>query len=424
MKQKFTKLFLALFTLVMFANLSTAQVNMDRYIELTVQQGAEIWLNFMVDAPNTEVRVVCGTYDTTFVAGANWTNFVDESTQATTIKLYGNVSGFMCIDHGEKVTGLDASNNTGLVVLDCWNNNLTSLDVSGLSVLEHFNCSGNNLSSLNVNGLTALELLRCFSNNLSFLDLSGLVALRVVECHSNNLSSLNVNGLTALELLRCFSNNLSSLDVSGLTALVHLHCHENNLSSLDVSGLGDLQEISCYSNNLSTIKVSGCDYLISIDCSGNNLSACGLDSLFHQLPRRPGEIYIKDGVATNPGALTCRDTIATNRNWKVRDGGTPIGTPIVNSNYECPYFTLGIEELIVNNINARVYPNPVSNYLNIECEESINKLELYDSFGRIVISQESVLNNTSIDVSSLANGIYILKLRTAEGMGEYKVVKN
>ena len=366
MKKRITKLFLTSFALVMFANLSMAQVNMDRYIELTVQQGAEIWLGFMVDAPNTEVRVVCGTYDTTFVAGANWTNFVDESTQATTIKLYGNVSGFVCIDHGEDVTGLDASNNTGLVILYCWNNNLSSLDISGLTVLEDFDCGENNLSSLDVSGLTALKDLYCYSNNLSFIDASGLTAL---------------------------------------------------------------EALSCYDNNISAIKINGCENLQLIYCDGNNLSACGLDSLFHQLPRRQesnkGEIYIKDGVFTNPGTLTCRDTIATNRNWKVLDyNDENEEIPIVNENYECPYFTLGIEELIVNNINARVYPNPVSNNLNIECEENINKLEFYDAFGRIVISQESVLNNTSIDVSSLANGIYILKLRTAEGAGEYKVVKD
>jgi len=83
----------------------------------------------------------------------------------------------------------------------------------------------------------------------------------------------------------------------------------------------------------------------------------------------------------------------------------------------------GIAETLPN-INAKVHPNPVISDLKIECEKNIDKLELYDSFGRIVISQESVLNNTSIDVSSLANGIYILKLRTAEGVGEYKVVKN
>jgi hypothetical protein len=383
MKKRITRLFLVLFALVMSANLAMSQVNMNRWIELTVQQGVEIRFDYSADASNTEVKVVCGAYETTFVAGTERMTFVNDSTEATTMKVYGNLKEFVCINQYEKVTELDASNNTGLVVLHCWNNNLSSLNVSGLTILEELECGENNLSSL---------------------DASGLTALKDLYCYDNNLSSLLVDGLTALKMLLCNGNNLSFLSVNGLTVLKGLYC---------------------YTNNLSTIKISGCDSLNYIDCSGNNLSACGLDSLFHQLPRRPidnkGFIMVRDGDEYDqPGAYSCRDTIATNRNWNVWDDATPI----INSNYECPYFTLGIEELIVNNINARVYPNPVSNYLNIECEENINKLEFYDAFGRIVISQESVQNNTSIDVSSLANGIYILKLRTAEGVGEYKVVKN
>jgi hypothetical protein len=342
MKQLFIKLFLALFTLVMSANLAMAQVNMNRWIELTVQPGELISLDLKADADNTEVRVISGTYDTTFSLGVDWSGWGEYFAQGTTMTIYGNVKQFDCGSNDENLTEVNASNNPGLEALFCSYNNLSTIKVSGCDSLNYISCSRN--------------------SNLSLLDVSGLKVLRI---------------------------------------------------------------LSCYSNNLSTIKVSGCDSLFYIDCSGNNLSACGLDSLFHQLPRREaddkGEIIIRDGsYYDQPGAFSCRDTIATNRNWNVWDDETLI----VNSNYECPYFTLGIEDLIINNINARVYPNPVSNNLNIECEGNINKLELYDAFGRIVISQVSVQNNTSIDVSSLANGIYILKLRTAEGVGEYKVVKN
>lgn len=44
MKKRIIKLFLALFALVIFTNLSTAQVNMNRWIELTVQPGELISL--------------------------------------------------------------------------------------------------------------------------------------------------------------------------------------------------------------------------------------------------------------------------------------------------------------------------------------------------------------------------------------------
>ena len=320
------------------------EVNMERWIELTVQQGADIWLDLTADAENTGVKVVSGAKDTTVVVNASWTSFKNYYAEASTMKVYGNVKEFDCSDNIANITDLDASNNIGLEILFCWN---------------------------------------------------------------NNISSLNVNGLTALKDLDCDENNLSSLDVSGLTAL---------------------KELYCYTNNISSIKISGCDSLSVIFCDGNNFTACGLDSLFHQLPIRPGsdkgEIYINNGSSTNPGALTCRDTIATNRNWEVLDynGGSNIS--IVNSTYACPYFTIGIEDIMVNNVKVEIYPNPASNNLNIECGERINNLELYDELGRMLIHKENILDNTSIDVSNFDNGIYILKIRTAKGSGEYKIIVN
>ncbi len=77
---------------------------------------------------------------------------------------------------------------------------------------------------------------------------------------------------------------------------------------------------------------------------------------------------------------------------------------------------------MVNNVEAKIYPNPASNNLNIECEERISNLELYDALGKMLISKENVLDNTFIDVSNFNSGIYILKIRTDKGSGEYKVI--
>jgi hypothetical protein len=116
--------------------------------------------------------------------------------------------------------------------------------------------------------------------------------------------------------------------------------------------------------------------------------------------------------------------MATNRNWEVLDYNDDNGDiNIVNTSYDCPDFSI-IEEMAANSLGINIYPNPVSNNLNIECEERIDNLELYDALGRMLIREENVLGNASIDVSNLDNGIYILKIRTAKGSGEYKVVKN
>ncbi|HOD88932.1 MAG TPA: choice-of-anchor J domain-containing protein [Bacteroidales bacterium] len=345
----------------------TSDVNMSRYVELNVQQGQWISLDLAADAENTGVKVVSGTKDTILTAGTSWTDFKNYYAQAGTMKVYGNINKFDCYNNGNKITGLDASNNTGLINL---------------------------------------------------------------YCDGNNLSSLDLTNLTVLERLTCYDNNLSSLDLTNLTALEYLNCSGNNFSSLEITNLTALQELFCSENNLSSIKTSGCDNLRYISCYSNNLSACGLDSLFYQLPIRPaddkGRLHIKGidvmkrGTNTNPGALSCRDTIATNRNWEVWDYDE--NAPIINTSYACPYFTLGIEDVGTNNISAKVFPNPVSNNLNIECEEKIDNLELYDALGKMLIRKKNVLDNTSIDVSNLNSGIYILKIRTEKGSGEYKVI--
>ena len=76
----------------------------------------------------------------------------------------------------------------------------------------------------------------------------------------------------------------------------------------------------------------------TIYCEKNNLSACGLDSLFSQLPYCTdidmGIVRIKFDDEINPGWEFCRDTIATNRRWKVRDNTSEIANDV----YSCDYF--------------------------------------------------------------------------------------
>jgi PKD repeat protein len=55
-----------------------------------------------------------------------------------------------------------------------------------------------------------------------------------------------------------------------------------------------------------------------------------------------------------------------------------------------------------------ISPNPTQNILNIKTEENIMEISVYDMFGKKVILNQ-VLNN-SLDVSNLAQGIYIIKV--------------
>lgn len=169
--KKTLRLSLALMVLMVFANVNLAfgqTANMYRWIELTVQQGETINLAIAADTDNTPIRIVSGTTDVTATAGSflpfSKTGYV---AQATTMKVYGNVKEFDCSGNGAKITGVDFSNNVGMVEIYCENNALTSLVLTGCDMLTYISCNDNSLASLNVSGLTALKTLKCHNNNFS-----------------------------------------------------------------------------------------------------------------------------------------------------------------------------------------------------------------------------------------------------------------
>jgi hypothetical protein len=59
---------------------------------------------------------------------------------------------------------------------------------------------------------------------------------------------------------------------------------------------------------------------------------------------------------------------------------------------------------------VRIYPNPASNLLNVSAESGILKLELFDAIGSCRIIRDVDATLTTIDVSSLGNGVYIIQI--------------
>lgn len=58
---------------------------------------------------------------------------------------------------------------------------------------------------------------------------------------------------------------------------------------------------------------------------------------------------------------------------------------------------------------VKLYPNPTSNILNIECAATIQTISVYNVLGQEVINKALNSSSTSLDVSSLNSGIYVVK---------------
>lgn len=83
--------------------------------------------------------------------------------------------------------------------------------------------------------------------------------------------------------------------------------------------------------------------------------------------------------------------------------------------------TLGVNEFDLNSF--KYYPNPTNNVLNIKYNQNINKVTVNSIIGKAVLTKETNAQDVSVDLSSLATGIYIVTVNSGETSTNFKVLK-
>lgn len=85
--------------------------------------------------------------------------------------------------------------------------------------------------------------------------------------------------------------------------------------------------------------------------------------------------------------------------------------------------SLGISEN--NLLNFEMYPNPVSDALNIQLPTSTEKAEVsvFDYTGRLVSSKIISSNDTAIDVQKISKGIYMIRVAANNKIGVQRFIK-
>ncbi len=101
-------------------------------------------------------------------------------------------------------------------------------------------------------------------------------------------------------------------------------------------------------------------------------------------------------------------------NWLLNTVGT--------ISYNPALISLSLDNIALDN-SIRIYPNPTTDYLQIENSSSeMTTLSLFDWNGRRL--QHQTLNAlTIVDISALAKGVYLLEIRNATGKISRKVTK-
>lgn len=112
-------------------------------------------------------------------------------------------------------------------------------------------------------------------------------------------------------------------------------------------------------------------------------------------------------VLTPKNAGTAIVVVSFNSNGKVVEKSISVNTS-----------TLGRDEF--TKVQLSIYPNPVSDYLNISSEDEVVDVVIYDVNGRTINAR---INNNQIDVSNFAKGFYIINISTDKAKYTQKFIK-
>lgn len=95
--------------------------------------------------------------------------------------------------------------------------------------------------------------------------------------------------------------------------------------------------------------------------------------------------------------------------------------PVIVTNTVVTEFTETLKTPSVTANTIVVYPNPVKDILHIENLNGTGSIEVFNQLGQLVLGRQ--VNNSQIDLSSLAKGVYMLRLKSGPGEKTIKIIK-
>lgn len=272
-------------------------------------------------------------------------------------------------------------------------------DLTGIEAfvnLYKIDCSQNQITSLDLTYHPYLGALECWQNQISVLDPSQSPNLRFLWCSNNQLTSLDVTNNPELRFFYPYNNPISSIDVTQNPELISFRCTDNLLTSLDVSQNPNLSSLDCWNNNLNSLDLSQNPNLQYLQCNNSQLTQLDIrngnnaDILVMWAYDNPNLmcIFVDDETATYPEC-----DLVSFAGW-CKDETTVYGE-------NC---ALGISDFSATKI--KLYPNPTTDYLNIEGDFEIASVQIYSLSGKIVKQS----TEDKIDVSQLQSGLYFAKV--------------
>lgn len=392
------KLVLFLLTVVLLPSLMSQTCFPDG-IDFYSQQEID---NFQINNP-----------DCTKIGGSVW---IDDTIQGNITNLLGlsnitSIGGTLIIKQNDSLFSLEGLENLDSIGIHFFideNINLLSIaHLENLTYVRSIVSIEENNSLLTLEGLDNLDTIGYLdiNGNESLLHLHNLSNLRVVMSEfriDNNQSLANLNGLESLryiyEDVKIFNNDLLT-DLNGLNNLEHIVAmlkirYNDQLTSLD--GLEKLDTMAGLSINdnplLSSLESINDSYIrwhVSIH-DNPYLSTCNINSICEFLIAHPEDANIIDNDSNCNSVEEikelCYDYISEDDSEKL----------------------------------LKLYPNPSHGKIEIRGVH-FDEVSVYNLHYQKMLPE---INENTINISNLTNGIYIIEIKSNGKVYRKKVIKN
>lgn len=244
-------------------------------------------------------------------------------------------------------------------------------------------------------------------------DISGIEAfinLEYLKLNVTMIENLNLVNLTKLKYLDCVDNMLTSLNVSNNPLLEYL----------DISGGGDvlpvnnISEIDLTNNpNINTLKASGVDK-INLH-NNNNAQSMSINVSCNYCWDYPPDFIVGSVCMEVDNVESAQNNQSPYSEWSILHSN-------INVNYTDDLSQCALSTLKFHRNDVAIYPNPNQTgivYLKSK-NETIYKIMIFDLLGRKMIEENKITDN--INISSLKNGNYFLKIISSKGSQTEKLI--